>query len=197
MRISEIKLLYGSNYWSIRYPLLIVLLIEVEKQQKNTSLLFIRSSLEQSLSGIEHQDLSQSFFYKLEETVPAAILLERSIRLLHRAAGLKLDFLHTEPAAKEDQFYMVFSYEEQKTGKFIAEAAIQLANALLSKEKYAIAKNINAIHDLLDGERLGPSTQSMVDEAKRRGIPVMRFDDLTYVQLGYGARQSRIQATIA
>ncbi|MGA1873174.1 MAG: cyanophycin synthetase, partial [Thermoplasmatota archaeon] len=41
-----------------------------------------------------------------------------------------------------------------------------------------------------------PSTQSIVDEAKKRGIPVVRLNNESYVQLGYGIHQRRVQATM-
>ena len=52
------------------------------------------------------------------------------------------------------------------------------------------------IKRLVDAERLGPTTQALVDEAIRRGIPVNRLDEQSLVQLGYGSRQRRIRASV-
>lgn len=43
---------------------------------------------------------------------------------------------------------------------------------------------------------LGPTTRSIVDEAKRRGIPAIRLDDQSLVQLGYGRFQKRIRTSM-
>lgn len=43
---------------------------------------------------------------------------------------------------------------------------------------------------------LGPSTRSLVDEARKRGIPALRLNDQSLVQFGYGKHQRRIQATV-
>jgi cyanophycin synthetase len=43
----------------------------------------------------------------------------------------------------------------------------------------------------------GPTTQSLVDEARRRGIPVMRLSEGSLVQLGHGRYQQRIRASIS
>lgn len=43
---------------------------------------------------------------------------------------------------------------------------------------------------------LGPTTQSLVDEACRRGIPTLRLDDASLVQLGYGKYQKRIRTSV-
>src|SRR4029077_17339143 len=44
---------------------------------------------------------------------------------------------------------------------------------------------------------LGPSTKSIVDVAAARGIPWLRLNDKSFVMLGNGVHQKRIQATIA
>ena len=43
---------------------------------------------------------------------------------------------------------------------------------------------------------LGPSTASLVRAAKERGIPFLRLNDQSLVQLGHGKYQQRIQATV-
>jgi len=42
--------------------------------------------------------------------------------------------------------------------------------------------------------RLGPSTWAIVEEARRRGIPVRRLNSRSLVQLGLGRNLRRIQA---
>ena len=44
--------------------------------------------------------------------------------------------------------------------------------------------------------RLGPSTGAIVEEARRRGIPVRRLNNYSLVQLGLGRNLRRIQATL-
>src|SRR5690606_7252391 len=43
---------------------------------------------------------------------------------------------------------------------------------------------------------LGPSTMSLVKAAEQRGIPWLRLNDQSLVQLGHGKYQQRIQATV-
>jgi cyanophycin synthetase len=42
----------------------------------------------------------------------------------------------------------------------------------------------------------GPTTASLVKEARRRGIPVQRLDEFSLVQLGWGRRQEFLRASI-
>lgn len=55
---------------------------------------------------------------------------------------------------------------------------------------------LQALRRLVRRSVLGPTTRALVQEAERRGIPVMRLDDQSLVQLGWGARQQRLRASI-
>ncbi|HEU4564040.1 MAG TPA: cyanophycin synthetase, partial [Gemmatimonadaceae bacterium] len=52
------------------------------------------------------------------------------------------------------------------------------------------------LHDLYEEVRLGPSTAAVVEEARRRGIPVRRLNSRSLIQLGTGRHLRRIQATM-
>src|SRR6478672_10768164 len=51
------------------------------------------------------------------------------------------------------------------------------------------------MREIREDVRFGPSTGSLVEEAESRGIPFIRLNDQSLVQLGYGVHQKRIQAT--
>ena len=53
------------------------------------------------------------------------------------------------------------------------------------------------LREIREDTRLGPSTGALVDEAVKRGIPFIRLNKQSLVQLGYGVHQKRIRATIA
>ena len=50
--------------------------------------------------------------------------------------------------------------------------------------------------EIRQNEGLGPSTSSIIKEAEARGIPWIRLNKYSLCQLGYGANQKRIQATV-
>src|SRR3712207_6843550 len=43
----------------------------------------------------------------------------------------------------------------------------------------------------------GPTTRSLVEEAERRGIPVMRLDEHSLVQFGWGRHRQFLRASVA
>lgn len=52
------------------------------------------------------------------------------------------------------------------------------------------------MREIRERERLGPSTASIIEEAVSRKIPWIRLNKYSLCQLGYGANQKRIQATV-
>ncbi|WP_249341671.1 hypothetical protein [Sphingomonas sp. 3P27F8] len=60
----------------------------------------------------------------------------------------------------------------------------------------SVDDRVAEIASLVRAGALGPSTQAIVDAARRRGIPVSRLDEQSLLQLGYGRRQRRVRASI-
>lgn len=116
---------------------------------------------------------------------------------LQSLAGYPTGFGRARGAGKEGQYYVVFAYAGEEAGKFTAKAAVDVALRLVQNTDNNIAEIIQQIRYLTEIERFGPSTQSLVDEALHRNIPVLRLDDDSLVQLGYGCKAKRVEATIA
>ena len=90
----------------------------------------------------------------------------------------------------------MFAYIEEKDGRFAAKASVHICEALIKGEDYDLKDDIQEMREIREAERLGPSTASIVQEAVNRGIPWMRLNRFSLCQLGYGANQKRIQATV-
>src|ERR1700704_1015318 len=74
--------------------------------------------------------------------------------------------------------------------------AADLIVACVAGESYNAVGAVDALHDLYENVRFGPSTNAIVEEARRRGIPVRRLNSRSLVQLGLGRNLRRIQATV-
>src|SRR3546814_10771868 len=59
-----------------------------------------------------------------------------------------------------------------------------------------VASILQSLRRLREEGSLGPTTRALAEEAERRGIPVMRLDRQSLIQLGYGKRQNRLRASI-
>jgi cyanophycin synthetase len=110
-------------------------------------------------------------------------------------------------------YNVMFAYELEEVGLKAGEFALRWVDQLLPANLRGLQGlkvldraadggelNLDAAVSVLKGlvakGRLGPTTQSLVSEARRRGIPVLRLDDHSLIQLGQGANQRRIRASI-
>jgi cyanophycin synthetase len=91
---------------------------------------------------------------------------------------------------------VVFSYVEEPVGMYAAKAAVRIAQALIDGSPYDLEADLQQMREIREESRLGPSTGSIVAEAVSRGIPYLRLNGQSLVQLGHGVHQKRIRATI-
>ena len=111
-------------------------------------------------------------------------------------AGMEVGFGRTRTYGEEGVYFVVFDYIEEKVGRYAAKAAFRIAQALIDGEKYNLEEDIQEMREIRQDEGLGPSTASIIAEAEARNIPWMRLNRYSLCQLGYGANQKRIQATV-
>jgi cyanophycin synthetase len=100
-------------------------------------------------------------------------------------------------------YNVIYSYIEEPVGLAAGRLALRLIHHLLPPEREAHdpepfdwAEELESFIRFAQRRSLGPSTRSLVQAAEKRGIPWMRLDEGSLVQLGYGKYQRRIQATV-
>jgi cyanophycin synthetase len=136
------------------------------------------------------------FFERLKRGTWMGHVIEHIAIEIQNLAGMNLGFGQTRGAGKEGIYHVVFEYGEEAEGRYAAKAAVRIAEALINGEAYDLEEDIFEIKKLWTVQKLGPSTGSIVAEAKKRDIPFLRLDEEALVQLGYGCKQRRIEATI-
>ncbi len=118
---------------------------------------------------------------------------------LQRLAGGTATRGKTRAAGPEGQYFVVFAFDDAATGLAAGQSAVSLVNRLINEDDLAPGEVDGVVAELarlLDRGRLGPSTQAIVDEARRRHIPWTRLDDRNLVELGWGVHLRRIRATV-
>ena len=203
MKIVEIKVLRGPNYWSVRRPKLIQMKLDLEEmEQKPTNLITgFRERLEQMFPGMfEHRcsvGTPGGFFERIEEGTWMGHVIEHVALELQTLAGMDTGFGRTRGTGKEGEYFVVFSYMEEDAGVYAARAATRITQAIADGVEYNMEEDIMQLREIREDTRLGPSTGCIVDEAAKRDIPFIRLNKHSLVQLGYGVHQKRIRATIA
>jgi len=137
------------------------------------------------------------FFQRVEEGTWMGHVIEHIALEIQSLAGMEVGFGRTRGYGEEGVYSVVFSYLEEKAGRYAAEAATNIAIALSENTPYDLEVDIQEMREIRESERLGPSTGSIIEEAVSRGIPWMRLNKYSLCQLGYGVNQKRIQATVS
>ena len=203
MKIVEIKVLKGPNYWSVRRPKLIQMRLDLEEmEQLPTNLVAgFRERLEKMFpTMMEHRcsvGTPGGFFERVEEGTWMGHVIEHIALELQTLAGMDTGFGRTRGTGKNGEYYVVFSYMEEDAGVYAAKAATRITRALSDGLEYNLDDDIMQLREIREDTRLGPSTGCIVDEAAKRNIPFIRLNKHSLVQLGYGIYQKRIRATIA
>ncbi|CAN5871075.1 cyanophycin synthetase [soil metagenome] len=203
MKILEIKVLRGPNYWSVNRSKLIQMKLDLEeKEQMPTNMIpGFRQRLESLMPTlIEHRcsvGTPGGFFERVDEGTWMGHVIEHIALEIQTLAGMDTGFGRTRGTGKDGEYYVCFSYMEEDAGVYAAKAAVRIAHALIFEEPYELDDDIQQLREIREDTRLGPSTGCIVDEAAKRGIPFIRLNKHSLVQLGYGIHQKRIRATIA
>lgn len=203
MRIEDIKVLKGPNYWSVRRLKLIQMRLNLEDlEQKPTNKIdgFLERLEKLFPTMYEHrcsEGVPGGFFMRVKEGTWMGHVIEHIALEIQTLAGMDCGFGRTRTTGDEGIYYVVFSYMEEDAGVYAAKAAVRIAQSLVDNKPYNLDEDIQNLREIREDTRLGPSTGCIVDEALKRGIPFIRLNKQSLVQLGYGIHQKRIRATIA
>jgi cyanophycin synthetase len=195
MKIVEIKVMRGPNYWSIRRPKLIQMKLDLEEMEQQPTNLIpgFKERLEKMFPGMSEHRCSVGkpggFFQRVEEGTWMGHVIEHIALELQSMAGMETGFGRTRGTGKEGEYYVVFSYMEEDAGIYAAKAASRIARALADGVDYNLEEDIMNLREIREETRLGPSTGCIVDEAAKRNIPYIRLNKHSLVQLGYGVHQ--------
>jgi cyanophycin synthetase len=204
MKILELKVLKGPNYWSVRRPRLIQMKLDLEEmeQRPTNTIAGFRERLEKMFPSMYEHRCSEGvpggFFMRVDEGTWMGHVIEHIALEMQTLAGMNCGFGRTRGAnEKEGIYYVVFAYMEEDAGVYVAKAAVRVAEALINDTEYNLEEDIQQLREIREDTRLGPSTGCIVEEASKRNIPYIRLNKHSLVQLGYGVHQKRIRATIA
>jgi len=136
------------------------------------------------------------FLERVEEGTFAGHIVEHVAIELQCLAKIEVGFGKTIDTDIENIYKVVYRYRNEEVGLKAGEMAVEIVESLFTGKDYDIQGKVLELKKIRDRYLFGPTTQSIVDEAKKRGIPFIRLNSDSYVQLGYGIHQRRIQAAM-
>lgn len=200
MKILDHRALRGPNRYS-RYPAIFMPLdIGKLEDQPSDTLPGFPERLIALLPSLHSHGCSVGepggFIQRLHRGTWAAHIVEHVALELQCLAGMEVGFGKTFGTEERGVYDVVYRYRVESAGLLAGRQAVALVEAVIADEAFEVAAVIAELKDLRENDMLGPSTSSIVEEAKRRGIFTLRLNDESLVQLGCGVKQHRIQATM-
>ncbi|MBX3296159.1 MAG: cyanophycin synthetase [Acidobacteria bacterium] len=206
MEILEIRTLRGPNYWSGYWKKLIIMRLDIGEYEDLPSdkLDGFYGRMNEVMPSLLTHGCSYGeeggFLRRVQEGTWAGHIIEHFALELQTLAGMDTGYGRTRETGERGIYNVVFSYHEEEVGRYAARASVRLFLGLAEGKptdeiKAEVADDIQRMREIREEVRFGPSTGSLVEEAESRGIPYIRLNDQSLVQLGYGVHQKRIQAT--
>ena len=131
-------------------------------------------------------------------------VLEHMVLELQGIAGYEVSFGKTRSTDEPGVYDMVFEFEEEFAGIQAGKLGLDLLHSLLPEklrpenapQDFDFSQERDQFIRACQSRSLGPSTHSLVKEAEARGVPWIRLNEHSLIQLGHGRYQQRLQATI-
>lgn len=200
MKINELRALRGPNYYS-NSPVILMELDIGELEERPSDLVpDFRKNLETILPTLYEHNCSPGkpggFFERVDRGTWAGHIVEHIAIELQCLIGHKVSFGKTFSLDEKGVYNIVYRYQNEEVGIRAGEMAVEIVEKLFENEMTDIEPLLKELQSIYESTLLGPSTKSIVDEAARRGISHIRLNEDSYVQLGQGKYQRKIQATV-
>jgi cyanophycin synthetase len=203
MKILEVNALDGPNYWSGYRHQIIVMKINIgELEEKPTNEIdgFYDRMTVLLPSLFAHrcsEDYEGGFFMRVKNGTWMGHVIEHIALEIQSLAGMECGYGRTRGTGNYGEYNVIFSYELERAGRYAAEASVKIVEGLINNTPVDIRQIIEDLKTIRREDDFGPSTKSIVNEAKKRKIPFKRLNESSLVIFGQGVNQKKIRATIS
>lgn len=206
MKILKTRTLRGPNYWSIRRQKLVVMRLDLEDlaDQPSDQIPGFYEALVEILPSLEAHFCSPGyrggFLERVRQGTMMGHIIEHVALELQELTGMLVGFGRTRETSTPGIYQVVFEYLDEQAGRYAARAAVRLCQSIVETGCYPrreLEKDLEDLREIWAEASLGPSTEAIVQAAQEHGIPWLPLASRGLIQLGYGARQQRIQATLS
>ncbi len=201
IEIKTLRALRGPNRYTRHQAIFMVLDINEYESQPSNKLEGFADRLLELIPTLQQHGCSiggpGGFVKRLREGTWAGHIIEHIAIELQCLAGMEVGYGKTFDTSCKGIYLVVFRYLVESAGLKAAKESVSLFEAVVRGENFDVSQVVSELKVLREDDMLGPTTWSIVKEAKSRGIPYLRLNDESYIQLGYGVHQKRIEASIS
>ncbi len=200
MKVLEIRALRGPNYYS-KHPVIFMKLDIGELEMRPTDLVpDFKENISRMMPTLYEHTCSPGrvggFYERLITGTWAGHVVEHVAIELQCLSGHEVGFGKTFTMKETGIYNLVYRYLDENTGIRAGQMAVEIVEDLFTGKVTNVKALLEELKKKMSRSILGPSTFSIVDEATSRGIPYIRLNEDSYVQLGQGKYQRRIEATL-
>jgi cyanophycin synthetase len=200
LRVTRLRALRGPNYWRLAPVIACDVRLGALESVSSADVPGFTDRLLAALPTLAEHPCTRGapggFVERLRDGTHIPHILEHVALELQNLAGSDVGFGRVVPSGDAGVWWVIVAYDEEDVGLQSMRDAVSLARATLGGAPFDPAQSVRELQDLFERVRLGPSTWAIVEEARRRGIPVRRLNSRSLVQLGLGRNLRRIQATL-
>jgi cyanophycin synthetase len=200
LRVTRLRALRGPNYWRLAPVIACDVRLGALESVTSADVPGFNDRLLTALPSLREHPCSSGapggFVDRLEKGTHIPHILEHVALDLQNLASSDVGFGRVVESGDAGVWWVIVAYDEEDVGLQSMRDAVSLVRSALGGQAFDIDAAVRELQDLFERVRLGPSTWAIVEEARRRGIPVRRLNSRSLVQLGLGRNLRRIQATL-
>ncbi|MFY9371531.1 MAG: cyanophycin synthetase [bacterium] len=201
MKVERVTYLAGRNIYSHSPVLRLTLDLGKWAGKTTAEIPHLEEKLFALLPGLGSHHCSLAypggFRTRVREGTYLGHVLEHMILELQTVAGSRVFYGRTRESRRPGVYEIVVECPCEEGGREAVNLAVELLQGLVGEGVLPdLAVGLARLRQIMERNRLGPSTAAIAEAARKRGIPVQRLDDRSLLQLGYGKYQQRVQATI-
>ncbi len=201
MRIDGIRTLDGPNIYSHSPVLVMRLHLEDLFEKESHEIAGFADRLLSLLPGMRDHHCSLGrpggFIDRLREGTYFGHIVEHVALELTEHAGVPSFHGKTRESGEPGCYNVVVEYKAEQGTRFLLETAVGLVEALVRGDSFPLEEKLNEARSIIARTELGPSSRAIIEAAEQRGIPWMRVNGDSLVQLGYGRHRRFIQAAMS
>ncbi|HEY5376587.1 MAG TPA: Mur ligase family protein, partial [Polyangiaceae bacterium] len=196
MQICKLKRLVGPSIWA-NYPV-IEAWVDLGKYEDFPSNLlpgFNDKLMRWLPTMIEHRcSIGErgGFFERMRTGTWLGHVLEHTTLEIQSLAHLPVGYGRARETKDRGVYKVAIEVLDFRFGEASIKVAHDMIMAAAEGREFDLPAALRGLRKLADDYCYGPSTQAIVDGAKKRMIPMLRLTDGNLVQLGYGKAQRRI-----
>lgn len=200
IEINELRALRGPNRYTRKSAIFMVLDIKAYENRPSDKIEGFTDRLVTLIPSFQEHRCSigkpGGFIQRLRNGTWAGHIIEHIAIELQCLAGMEVGYGKTFNTSEKGIYIVTFQYRVESVGLKAAKEAVSLFEAVAEGKRSDVSQIVSDLKVLREDDMLGPTTWSIVKEAKSRDIPFIRLNERSYIQLGYGAHQKRIQASM-